>query len=146
VLLNRVVSLERSGKILRIKPAAYVEHIAMDSVQVRSHIARLPVVVKRVMPDVNVENGIMDQVCKRSEIGAVLQEKVVPVFGSVIKHLKILWRKIASVRPDAKEGRVQLKLCCQHERAIVVGIVAAEQVGDGRLRGSRLDCGMRVDD
>ena len=113
----------------------------------RGEVARLPVVVKRVVADLIVPQRARsgrEKLTQRAE-RSLLEEPLVAVVRAVLERhpLARLGRRVVL----RAERTVERKVRRQHERAAVVGVVAlAEQINHRRLGRGGLDGGVRVDD
>ena len=86
-MLDGAENLEGAGKILRVEPSAHRQHGAMNVFQMRGEIARLPVVIVRVVPHLIAPEKSLVMEVARVGIGErpQLEEEVVGALRAVIK-------------------------------------------------------------
>ena len=87
VLLDGAENLEGAGKVFRVEPSAHRQHRAMNVLQVRGEIARLPVVVVSVVPHLIVPEKALVMEVARVGVGErpQLEEEIVGALRAVIK-------------------------------------------------------------
>ena len=144
-LRNGMISAERSRKIFGVKPSADIQHRAVNVVEVLRNVARLPILVVRVMPDALIQQGVPCQCCNGLQSRPMREKELIPVLGSIVEELTDLRRrKLQSTSARLEVIGIYLKLRCQHERAVVVSIVPKKKICHWSLRRGRLDGRMRI--
>ena len=147
VSFDGVEGAQCAGLVFGVEPAADGEDGAVDVVEMGGEVARLPVVVVSGVLDGLVEPGIVDELGEAAELGTMVEEIFVTVIGRVGEVAAgVAGREVGSVWPGVEEAGVELELSGEHEGAVVVGVVAEEEVGDGGLRGGGFDGGVGIDD
>ena len=143
--LDCLVGLQRAVQVLGVVPAAHREHRSLDVLQVRQQVSALPVavVVRMLREFVPVGNFVLEVL--RVDVGqtAQVEKELVGVGHAVLERrlLGIVGRRRPGLAEAAEETEGQLQV----EGAVAVHVVAAEPVGDRRLRRHRLECRVRVD-
>ena len=145
MLLHEVVHAQRTLRVLLVIPAADGHHRRFHAREVLPDAARLPeLVVSGVVDVLQPERLLVLEVFlvgvgQRSEI----QVELVAVrrAGVERRHHRRPFRT-ALARPEAL---VETEAMGQHERAVVIGVVAQVVIGHRRLRGHRHQRRMRVD-
>ncbi len=133
VLLDGAEDLEGAGKVLGVEPSAHRQHRAMNVLQVRSEIARLPIVIVSVVPHLIVPEKALVMEVARVGIGErpQLEEEIVGALRAVIKPDSGLRR--GGIFQGLETG-VETKVGVEHESSAMVGVVTHEEIGHGSLR------------
>ena len=133
------------AQVFGVVPAAHHQHRAVHVLHVPRQVARLPVGVVGVVLHLVVEQPVGALQIELVEVGDVprLQIELVAVLGAKIERRGRLGRLRLALR--AKRN-IEPEVGRKHESSAVVGIVAHEQVGHGRLRAGRHQRRMRIDD
>ncbi len=145
IFINGVEGAERALQIFGVEPSPNCQHRAVNVFHVRRQIARLPVIIVRVVAHLVVKQLTL-AFKKLAEIGdrADVEIEIVAVFGAEIELRLILGRQLG-IFLRLEEG-IKIEIRVEHERAAVVGVISHEKIGHGSLRRSRLQRGMRVND
>src|SRR5579859_7076277 len=117
----------------------------MNIFHVRREIAGLPIIVVYVVMNLVIpERAFIAQHLRQTGQRADVHIKLVGILRAPIERNGSFWWELRILLWF--ERTVEDKIGSEHERTTVIGIIAHEEIGHGRLWGRGFQRGMRIDD